>query len=263
MTTASPSTSVECAITQAVATVTLNRAPQYNALSSEMLTALGATFDAIAKNSHVRAVVLAANGSAFCAGHDLKEMRAHVARTDHQRLFGQCSELMMKITQLPQPVIAKVQGMATAAGCQLVATCDLAIAANTATFAVSGIRVGLFCATPAVALSRNMTRKRAMEMLLTGEFIDANTALQYGLVNDVVAPTELAARVDQCVQNIIRHPKRVVTLGKQLFYRQLNQTLTAAYADATETIADNMMLPETTEGIDAFIAKRPPRWDLS
>ncbi|WP_423906806.1 enoyl-CoA hydratase [Candidatus Spongiihabitans sp.] len=254
-----------------VTTLTLNRPQRYNALSSELLSLLSAELDAIAADSTIRAVVVAANGQAFCAGHDLKEMRGQMRQNEIQQsrqqlfgrqLFGKCSEVMMKLVNLPQPVIAKVQGMATAAGCQLVATCDLAVSADSAKFAVSGIRVGLFCATPAVALSRNINRKRALEMLMTGEFIDAQSALNYGLVNKVVRSENLDQAVDDLVGKIIRHPHRVVTLGKKMFYQQINQDLSAAYAHATATISANMMLDETQEGIDAFIEKRPPNWTL-
>jgi enoyl-CoA hydratase/carnithine racemase len=243
-----------------VTTLVLNRPDQYNALSRELLELLSSTLDKIAQDSTIRAVVIAANGRAFCAGHDLKQMRQNADRESHNQLFGKCSEVMLKLVNMPQPVIAKVHGMATAAGCQLVATSDLAVSADTVQFAVSGIRVGLFCSTPAVALSRNINRKEAMEMLLTGEFIDANTALHYGLVNKVVAPDELDHAVDDLVEKIIRHPQTVVSLGKKLFYQQLNQDLNSAYATATDAITGNMMLEETKEGIDAFIEKRTPNW---
>ncbi|WP_424945714.1 enoyl-CoA hydratase [Candidatus Spongiihabitans sp.] len=259
-----------------VTTLTLNRPQRYNALSSELLSLLSAELDAIAADSTIRAVVVAASGQAFCAGHDLKEMRRQMRQNEDQKsqhqslsgqslsrqLFSECSEMMMKLVNLPQPVIAKVQGMATAAGCQLVATCDLAVAASSVKFAVSGIRVGLFCATPAVALSRNINRKHALEMLMTGEFIDAQSALNYGLINQVVPSENLDQAVDDLVGKIIRHPHRVVTLGKKMFYQQINQDLSAAYAHATDTISANMMLDETQEGIDAFIEKRPPNWTL-
>ncbi len=244
-----------------VATLTLNRPAQYNALSAELLDAVIAALDKIATDETVKIVVLAGNGKAFCAGHDLKQMRLNTVKSEHHKLFSKCSEMMMKIATLPQPVIAKVQGMATAAGCQLVATCDLAVASRQATFAVSGIRVGLFCSTPAVALSRNISPKRAMEMLMTGEFIDADTAEKYGLVNKVVAPERLDSAVQDLVDKIIRHPCRVLNLGKEMFYKQLNQSLPQAYAAAANTISSNMMLPETIEGIDAFIEKRQPQWD--
>ena len=244
-----------------VATLTLNRPAQYNALSDELLDAISDQLDTIAATDTIKAVVLAANGRAFCAGHDLKQMRKSAEQAEHHHLFSKCSRMMQKITALPQPVIGKVQGMATAAGCQLVATCDMAVTSRAATFAVSGIRVGLFCSTPAVALSRNVSRKRAMEMLMTGEFIDADTAQQYGLVNSVVDPEQLDDAVDDLVSKIVRHPKRVISLGKEMFYKQLSQDLPHAYQDAAETISGNMMLEETIEGIDAFIEKRKPNWD--
>ncbi len=247
-------------IDRSVATLTLNRPNQYNALSAGLLESVCNALDTIAGDDTIRAVILAANGKAFCAGHDLKQMRASADRAEHHKLFSKCSEMMQKIVNLPQPVIARVQGMATAAGCQLVATCDLAVACETAQFAVSGIRVGLFCSTPAVALSRNISRKRALEMLMTGDFIDASTALEYGLVNQVVEPQMLSQATDELVGKIIRHPRRVISLGKKMFYQQLNQDLVTAYKDATETISGNMMLEETIEGIDAFIEKRPPDW---
>ncbi len=245
---------------RSVATITLNRPRQYNALSAELLDSICNALDTIAGDDTVRAVILAANGKAFCAGHDLKQMRENADCAAHHRLFSKCSEMMQKIVNLPQPVIARVQGMATAAGCQLVATCDMAIACETAQFAVSGIRVGLFCSTPAVALSRNISRKRAMQMLMTGDFIDASTALEYGLINQVVEPQMLNRATAELVGKIIRHPSRVVSLGKKMFYQQLNQDLVTAYQGATETISGNMMLEETIEGIDAFIEKRPPGW---
>ncbi|MEM7195677.1 MAG: enoyl-CoA hydratase [Pseudomonadota bacterium] len=244
-----------------VTRLTLNRPNQYNALSSDLLLGLSSALDEISEDDATRAVVLAASGKAFCAGHDLKQMRALETRDNQHELFTLCSSVMQKINDLPQPVVASVQGMATAAGCQLVATCDLAVAANTAQFAVSGVRVGLFCSTPAVALSRNISRKRAMEMLLTGDFIDAPTALEYGLVNRICEPSELDSCVDQLVQRIIDKPKRVIMLGKNLFYRQLNQPLDSAYRAATDVISDNMMMPETLEGIDAFLQKRKPDWE--
>ena len=243
-----------------IATLTLNRPAQYNALSEALLDELGRALDRLAGDQSVRVVVLAANGKAFCAGHDLKQMRRHDDHAYQHKLFSKCSEVMTKLVSLPQPVIARVQGMATAAGCQLVASCDLAVAADTAQFAVSGVRVGLFCSTPAVALSRNISRKRAMEMLLTGEFIDADTALRYGLINRSVAAHELDNAVDELACGIASKPPRVIQLGKQRFYRQLEQGLGNAYAGATDTMSDNMMLPETREGIDAFIEKRKPDW---
>lgn len=254
-----------------VITLTLNRPQQYNALSKELLDLLSTELDAIAADSTIRAVILAANGKAFCAGHDLKQMRQQMQLNEGKEsqpqliskpLFNKCSEVMMKLVNLPQPVIAKVQGMATAAGCQLVATCDLAVSADSVQFAVSGIRVGLFCSTPAVALSRNINRKRALEMLMTGEFIDAQSALDYGLVNQVVRAENLDQAVDDLVGKIICHPPRVVSLGKKMFYQQIEQDLSAAYAHASDVISANMALDEAKQGIDAFIEKRPPNWQL-
>ena len=245
-----------------VETLTLNRPAQYNALSEELLGALEAALDRVAQDDAVRVVILAANGKAFCAGHDLKQMRRNDDRAYQHALFTQCSAVMTKLVSLPQPVIAKVQGMATAAGCQLVASCDLAVAAEGAQFAVSGVRVGLFCSTPAVALSRNVARKRALEMLLTGDFIDAATALHYGLINRITPPAELDHAARQLAANIAAKPPRVIQLGKRRFYEQLEQGLSNAYAGASDTMAGNMMLAETREGIDAFIEKRKPNWEL-
>ena len=248
-------------IKDSVAFLTLNRPAQYNALSNILLDAVIEALDEIAVNEKVQAVVLGANGKAFCAGHDLKEMRKSAEKAAHHQLFSKCSKMMQKIITLPQPVIAKVQGMATAAGCQLVATCDLAVSSEAVEFAVSGIRVGLFCSTPAVALSRSISHKRAMEMLMTGDFIDARTAVEYGLINKAVPIHELDSAVNALVAKIIRHPSRVVSLGKKMFYQQLDQGISAAYKGASEVISDNMMLDETIEGIDAFIEKRAPDWE--
>jgi enoyl-CoA hydratase/carnithine racemase len=246
-----------------ICTLTLNRPRQYNALSEELMQAVIEALDQVAQDTSVRVVVLAASGKAFCAGHDLKQMRANDDHPYQHQLFSLCSEMMKKIVGLPQPVIARVQGMATAAGCQLVATCDLAVAAEQCRFAVSGINLGLFCSTPAVALSRNVSRKRAMKMLLTGEFIDADTALEYGLVNEVTTDDELDESVIALAQEISSKPPRVVRLGKKLFYQQLDQELNQAYSNATDAISGNMMLDETREGIDAFIEKRKPNWPSS
>ncbi|MGR3912977.1 MAG: enoyl-CoA hydratase, partial [Gammaproteobacteria bacterium] len=212
-----------------IARLTLNRPAQYNALSEALLDQLARELESISLDASVRVVVLGAAGKAFCAGHDLKEMRAHDAHAYQQALFAKCSGVMSKLTHMPQPVIARVQGMATAAGCQLVASCDLAVASVEARFAVSGVRVGLFCSTPAVALSRNISRKRAMEMLLTGDFIDADAALRYGLINRAVAAGELDAAVDELAEQIACKPPRVIQLGKRRFYQQLEQGLGAAY----------------------------------
>jgi len=247
----------------AVATLTLNRAQNYNALSSAMLDALQSALDAIAKDTSVRVVVIAGSGSAFCAGHDLKEMRANYELGKTQALFEQCSRMMMTIQALPQPVIARVHGIATAAGCQLVAQCDLAVASDNATFATSGLNVGLFCSTPSVPLARNIGRKQALEMLLTAEFIDAQQALQRGLVNRVVAPEQLDAEIARIAGAIRAKPAAAVTLGKEMFYRQIEMPLAQAYSYAAGVMACNFMLPEAVEGVDAFAQKRPPKWDPS
>ncbi len=243
-----------------VTTLTLNRPAQFNALSVELLSALQAALDAIAKDTSVRVVVIAGAGKAFCAGHDLKQMRADPSKASMQRLFAQCGRVMTSLTELPQPVIARVHGIATAAGCQLVAQCDLAVAADSARFAVSGINVGLFCATPAVALSRNIGRKQAMEMLLTGDFIDAPEALRRGLLSRVVPLEKLDAEVAKLTDSIRGKSAVAVALGKGMFYRQLELGLSGAYELASETMACNMMSDDAIEGIDAFMAKRPPVW---
>ena len=243
-----------------IATLILNRPRQYNALSEDMLIALQEALDDIAGDDTVRVVVIAANGKAFCAGHDLKEMRSSEDRAFHQALFDRCGTMMQTINNLPQPVIAKVQGIATAAGCQLVAQCDLAVAAETARFAVSGINVGLFCSTPAVPLSRNMQRKQAMQMLLTGDFIDAQTAKQFGLVNEVVSAEELDAAVASMADKIAAKSALAVNLGKKMFYQQANMDLSAAYQFAGERMTCNMDSEDAREGIDAFIEKRKPAW---
>ncbi len=243
-----------------IATLTLNRPRQYNALSQAMLGALQAVLDAVAAEKTVRVVVIAGSGPAFCAGHDLKEMRAHTDRAFHQALFAQCGRVMLTINRLPQPVIARVHGIATAAGCQLVAACDLAVASDNARFATSGINVGLFCSTPGVALSRNLGRKQALELLLTGDFIDASTALRQGLVNRVTPLDQLDAAVWQLAESICNKSPLAITLGKELFYRQLDMGLEEAYACASEAMACNMNSEDAREGIDAFIAKRKPEW---
>ena len=243
-----------------IATLTLNRPAQYNALSSDMLDALQAQLDDIDADREQRVVIIAANGKAFCPGHDLKQMRASEKRDFHQALFDKCSRMMLTIHQLRQPVIAQVQGIATAAGCQLVANCDLAVAAEDARFAVSGINVGLFCSTPAVPLSRNMHRKQAMQMLLTGDFIDAETALGYGLVNEVVAAGELAEATQTLARKIMAKSGHAIALGKDMFYKQLQMDLPDAYAYASERMACNMDSHDAREGIDAFIEKRSPTW---
>jgi enoyl-CoA hydratase/carnithine racemase len=246
--------------TAGVVVLTLNRPDAFNALSEDMLSALQAEFDQLAQDHTARVVIIAANGRAFCAGHDLKEMRAEPSTEYYQKLFTTCSELMVSLQKLPQPVIAQVHGTATAAGCQLVAMCDLAVAATSAKFAVSGVTLGLFCSTPAVAISRNMPRKRAMQLLLTGDFIDANAAMSYGLVNEVVEPQDLEQTTLALAKKILSKPSAAVTLGKQLFYKQVETTLDKAYELASQTMACNMMDPEALEGIQAFIDKRPPTW---
>lgn len=241
-------------------TLTLNRPQAYNALSEALLAALQAELDALAADDSVRVVVLAAEGKAFCAGHDLREMRAEPSHEYYQRLFAQCSAVMLSLTRLPVPVIARVHGIATAAGCQLVAQCDLAVAASTARFAVSGVNLGLFCSTPGVPLARNLSRKQAFEMLVTGDFIDAEEARARGLVNRVVEPGTLDAEIERLVGSIVAKPRVAVAMGKQLFYRQVELGIEAAYEAAGETMACNMMEEAALEGVQAFIEKRPPRW---
>jgi len=243
-----------------IATLTLNRPRQYNALSGGLLSALQRELDEIAADEAIRVVVIAANGKAFCAGHDLKEMRATPNQSYYNALFDQCSKMMLTINRLPQPVIARVQGLATAAGCQLVAACDLAVAADTARFATSGINVGLFCSTPAVAVSRNLARKQAFEMLVTGDFIDAQTALDRGLVNRVVPAEALDAAVQELAQAIIAKSPVAVRMGKEMFYQQLELGMQEAYHYASEVMACNMMADDAGEGIDAFMEKRTPVW---
>ena len=244
-----------------VVTVTLNRPQAFNALSEDMLDALQAELDALARDESVRVLVIAASGKAFCAGHDLREMRASPSLAYYQQLFARCARVMQAMQQLPVPVIAKVHGVATAAGCQLVASCDLAVALRSARFAVSGVNLGLFCSSPAVALSRNMGRKEAFEMLVTGEFIDAAEAQRRGLVNRLAEDAAgLDAAVEQLAASIVAKPRAAVALGKQLFYRQLEAGVAAAYVDAGQTMACNMMDESALEGVQAFIEKRPPAW---
>lgn len=244
-----------------VCTLTLNRPDQFNSLSEELLNALKAALNDISSDSTVRVVVLAGSGRAFCAGHDLKQMRANSSHEYQTALFKSCSEMMLAITQLPQPVIARVHGAAVAAGCQLVANCDLAIASDNARFAVSGINLGLFCGTPSVPLSRNVPRKRALEMLFLGDQIDAATAEQWHLVNRVVALDELDGAVDHWTSILKSKPPEALAMGKRAWYQQIDQTLVDAYGTATDMMANNMMLDVTQEGIDAFIEKRDPNWE--
>lgn len=243
-----------------IATLTLNRPAQYNALSDDMLTELQTALDTIGRDDSVRVVIIAASGKAFCPGHDLQEMRSSEDREFHQALFHRCSKMMLTLHQLPQPVIAQVHGIATAAGCQLVANCDLAVAANGARFAVSGINLGLFCSTPAVALSRNIGRKQAMQMLLTGDFISAHTAQQYGLVNEVVPTKELEPATMALAQKIATKSAHAIKLGKETFYRQLPMELSDAYVYTAERMACNMDSHDAREGFDAFVEKRKPVW---
>ncbi|HJV68087.1 enoyl-CoA hydratase [Ideonella sp.] len=244
-----------------VVTVTLNRPQAFNALSDGMLAALQAELDALMNDGSARVLVLAASGKAFCAGHDLREMRAQPSLDYYRGLFARCAKVMLAIQRLPIPVIAKVQGVATAAGCQLVATCDLAVAVRSARFAVSGVNLGLFCSTPAVALSRNVGRKEAFEMLVTGEFISAEEAQRRGLVNRLVDDAAaLDAEVEKLAASIVSKPRIAVALGKELFYRQLEAGVEAAYIDAGQTMACNMMDEAALEGVQAFNEKRPPAW---
>ena len=243
-----------------VVTLTLNNPKQFNALSVALLSALQKALDEIAKDKSIRVVVIAAEGKAFCAGHNLKEMRAHSDREFHQALFNQCSQMMLTINRMPQVVIAKVQGIATAAGCQLVAACDLAVASRTAKFATSGINVGLFCSTPAVAVSRNLSPKQAFEMLITGEFIDAETAAVQGLINRVADPEQLDSVLQELVDAIISKSPVATSTGKKMFYNQLGMELPDAYEYASQVMVDNMMAGDVAEGIDAFIEKRQAVW---
>jgi enoyl-CoA hydratase/carnithine racemase len=243
-----------------VVTLTLNRGEKFNPLSEEMLAALQTEIDAIAIDPNIRLVVLAAQGKAFCAGHDLKQMRSEPSMNYYKSLFHSCSKLMLAIQTMPQPVIARVHGIATAAGCQLVSMCDLAVASTDASFAVSGVNYGLFCSTPSVGLSRNVPRKQAMEMLLTGDFIDARTAKERGLVNRVVSPDALDQEISILANSILAKPAVAIAMGKQLFYRQLEMGIAAAYQLAGENMACNMMDNAALEGVQAFIEKRPPSW---
>jgi enoyl-CoA hydratase/carnithine racemase len=243
-----------------VITLTMNRPQAFNALSEAMLGALEEALEPIAGDESARVVVLAGEGRAFCAGHDLKEMRARPSLSYYRELFARCSRMMLTLRRLPVPVIARVQGVATAAGCQLVAQCDLAVAASTARFAVSGVNLGLFCSTPSVPLARNVSRKLAFEMLVTGDFIDAGEAHARGLVNRVADPARLDEEIEALVASILAKPRAAVAMGKELFYRQVELGIEAAYAAAGETMACNMMEAAALEGVQAFIDKRPPRW---
>ncbi|HEV8366167.1 MAG TPA: enoyl-CoA hydratase [Gemmatimonadaceae bacterium] len=244
-----------------VVTLTLNRGERFNPLSMEMITALQAALDAVANDASARVVVLAAEGKGFCAGHDLKEMRAHTHdEAFGRRLFDECGRMMLSLTRLPQPVIARVHGIATAAGCQLVAMCDLAVATDTAQFALPGVNIGLFCSTPAVGVVRNVGRKRTMEMLLTGKMIDAATALAWGLVNRVVPGDRLDETVREFTDVVLARSAATIRLGKEAFYRQIEGSLQEAYDVAGDAMSCNLLYEDAAEGMDAFLAKRPASW---
>ncbi len=246
--------------TGGIATLTLNRPKQFNALSMDMLDALQAALDDLADDPSIRVVVIAANGKAFCPGHDLKEMLANRTREFVGSLFDKCCKVMMSISRLPQPVIARVHGIATAAGCQLVGACDLAVASTDAKFATSGVNFGLFCATPGVAVSRNVSRKQALEMLMTGEFIDAATALQWGLVNRVAPADQLDIAVRELAELLLSKPPAVLAAGKKFFYRQIEMDMEPAYKLASQVITNNMLGHDALEGVSAFVEKRKPKW---
>jgi enoyl-CoA hydratase/carnithine racemase len=244
----------------AVAYLTLNRPRAYNALSTSLMSALQDHLDALARDHNVQAVVIAGAGKGFCAGHDLKELRGNRSRDFYEQVFAQCSKLMLSIVHLPKPVIARVHGIATAAGCQLVASCDLAVAAEGTEFGTPGINIGLFCSTPMVALSRNVPRKVAMEMLLTGDRIVADEAVSFGLINKAVPDERLDEETAAIARKIVAKSPYVLKIGKEAFYRQLERSLEDAYAYTSEVMVTNMMARDAAEGIDAFIEKRDPVW---
>lgn len=244
-----------------IAVLTLNRPEKYNALSGALMTEIETALAEIAGDPAIRVVILKGAGKVFCAGHDLAEMKTITDRGALRRFFDQCSRMMLAFTQLPQPVIAQVHGMATAAGCQLVAQCDLAVAAETARFATSGVNLGLFCSTPMVAVTRNLPRKQAMEMLLTGEFIDADTARAHGLVNQVVPDADLSDTARALADRIRGQSPTAIAFGKELFYRQISEGIESAYELASETITANMLAPDAQDGVQAFLEKSPlPQW---
>jgi enoyl-CoA hydratase/carnithine racemase len=251
---------IETRDARGVVTLTLNRPASFNALSDEMLAALEAALARVAGDEQARVVILAAAGKAFCAGHNLKEMIAQPELAYYQQLFARCARMMLAIQQLPVPVIARVQGIATAAGCQLVAQCDLAVASTEARFAVSGVNYGLFCSTPSVPLLRNVPAKQAMEMLLTGDFISAADAQARGLVNHAVAPQQVDAEIERLVASLLAKPRLALAMGKELFYRQREMGMAAAYQLAAQTMAANMMEGCALEGVRAFTEKRKPDW---
>lgn len=246
-----------------VTTLTFNRPGEMNALSEGMLAALQAELDGIADDHSVRVVILEGQGRAFCAGHNLKQMRANYSLAYQKSLFNTCTKMMLSVLRLPQPVIAKVDGLATAAGCQLVATCDLAIASNSSRFATSGINVGLFCSTPGVAVGRALPRKHAMDLLLTGDFISAARAAEIGLINKAVPSDELDSETNQLARKLANKSAHALALGKTAFYQQLEMGISDAYALAGAKMARNMMDRDAAEGIDAFVEKREPVWDQS
>jgi enoyl-CoA hydratase/carnithine racemase len=243
-----------------IATLTLNRPDQRNALSLGLMTALENQLDGIAEDAAIKIVILAGAGPAFCAGHDLREVRGNQRREAYEELFAQCSRLMLKLVRLPKPVIARVHGVATAAGCQLVASCDLAVAAHSARFATPGVNIGLFCSTPMVALSRAVSRKQAMEMLLTGDLIAADRARDIGLINRVVPAAELESATLELARQIASKSPLTLAIGKEAFYTQAELDLETAYAYANGVMTRNMMAHDAGEGIDAFLAKRAPEW---
>ena len=252
-------------VADSIATLTLNRPEARNALSEPLLLALGAQLDSIAADRSVAAVIITGSPPAFCAGHDLREMTAarrseDKGRAAFEHLFALCSEVMQKIVALPQPVIAAVDGIATAAGCQLVATCDLAVAGKDARFATPGVHIGLFCSTPMVALSRNLSRKHAMEMLLTGDLIAAEDAARMGLINEAVAPGTALTRARAIAAKIASKAPAVTAIGKRAFYRQAEMPLSEAYAYSSRVMSENMLLASAEEGIGAFVEKRTPAW---
>lgn len=241
-------------------TLTLNRPKQYNALTEDLIAALQSVFDSLMDDKAARVVVIRANGKAFCAGHDLKQMTAHTEESYFREEFASSGRMMVAMTKIPQPVIARVHGIATAGGCQLVANCDLAVASEDASFATNGISNGLFCSTPSVPISRNLKRKQAFEMLFTGAFIDAPTALEWGLVNRVVPADRLDAAVDELAGSIKSKSRVTVASGKRMFYEQLNMPLQEAYRFAGDVMARDMMSEDAAEGISAFVEKRKPVW---
>ena len=245
---------------EGICTLTLNRPDKRNPLSTQMLSALQNTLDDIADDKMVKVVIIAAKGPVFCAGHDLKEMRANTNYNFIHELFLQCSRMMLTMTQLPQPIIAKVHGVATAAGCQLVASCDLAIAAESARFGTPGVTNGLFCSTPAVAVSRAVSSKHAMEMLLLGELFSPEDALRFGLINRIVPVQKLDSTVLEYAESIASRSPLTMSMGKGAFYRQLDMELEEAYTYTSDVMARNMMERDAQEGIDAFLQKRHPKW---